>query len=88
MSRIYSPPSAYRFGGAKKQWKQARRLKRTFKRAERKIKSWDDPLSDTGRIFGGKNPVQLLFRSRAAATKYAREHGAKRFSIRKVKAGR
>jgi hypothetical protein len=36
----------------------------------------------------GKNPVQLLFRTKASALKYAREHGAKRFSIRKVKAGR
>ena len=30
----------------------------------------------------------FLFRTRAAALKYAREHGAKRFSIRNVKAGR
>ena len=36
----------------------------------------------------GKNPVQLLFRTKASALKYAREHGAKRFSIRKMKAGR
>ncbi len=34
------------------------------------------------------NPQSMLFRTRAAALKYAREHGAKRFSIRKVKAGR
>jgi len=33
---------------------------------------------------GYRNPIQLLFPTRAAALKYAREHGAKRFSIRKV----
>lgn len=37
---------------------------------------------------GRANPRQLLFKSKAAALKYAREHGAKRFSIRNVKAGR
>ena len=31
---------------------------------------------------------QLLFRTRAAAVKYAREHGAKKFSVRKLKRGR
>ncbi len=30
----------------------------------------------------------LLFRTRAAALKYAREHGAKKFSIKKLKRGR
>jgi hypothetical protein len=35
-----------------------------------------------------KNPSALLFRTRAAALKYAREHGAKRFSIKKLKRGR
>jgi hypothetical protein len=36
-----------------------------------------------------RNPGgSLLFRSRAAALKYAREHGAKRFSIKKLKRGR
>ncbi len=39
-------------------------------------------------VKGRSNPGNLLFRTRAAALKYAREHGAKRFSIRKVKAGR
>jgi hypothetical protein len=34
------------------------------------------------------NPRQLLFRTRAAALKYAREHGAKRFSIKKLKRGK
>ena len=34
-----------------------------------------------------KNP-QLLFHTRAAALKYAREHGAKNFSVRKLKRGR
>ncbi len=37
----------------------------------------------------GRNPAgALLFRTRAAALKYAREHGAKRFSIKKLKRGR
>jgi hypothetical protein len=36
----------------------------------------------------GKNPRQLLFRTKASALKYAREHGAKKFSIIKLKAGR
>ena len=31
---------------------------------------------------------QLLFSTRAAAVKYAREHGAKKFSVRKLKRGR
>jgi hypothetical protein len=35
-----------------------------------------------------KNPRSLLFRSRAAALKYAREHGAKKFSIKKLKRGK
>ncbi len=35
-----------------------------------------------------RNPDQLLFRTRAAALKYAREHGAKRFSIKKLKRGK
>jgi hypothetical protein len=34
------------------------------------------------------NPSQLLFRTRAAALKYAREHGAKKFSIKKLKRGK
>ena len=33
----------------------------------------------------GRNPKQLLFKSKAAAIKYAREHGAKRFSVRKLR---
>jgi hypothetical protein len=40
------------------------------------------------RKLRGHNPTQLLFRTRAAALKYAREHGAKRFSIKKLKRGR
>jgi hypothetical protein len=39
------------------------------------------------RAVKSKNPT-LLFRTRAAALKYAREHGAKRFSIKKLKRGR
>ena len=36
-----------------------------------------------------KNPTgQLLFRTRNAAVKYAREHGAKKYSVRKLKRGR
>lgn len=35
-----------------------------------------------------RNPKQLLFKSKAAATKYAKAHGAKRFSIKKLKRGR
>ena len=34
------------------------------------------------------NANQLLFSTRAAALKYAREHGAKNFSVRKLKRGR
>jgi hypothetical protein len=41
-----------------------------------------------GWIIQASNPRgQLLFRTRAAAVKYAREHGAKRFSVRKLKRG-
>jgi hypothetical protein len=32
-----------------------------------------------------RNPKQLLFRTKVAAVKYAREHGAKKFSVRKLK---
>jgi hypothetical protein len=36
----------------------------------------------------GRNPSgSLLFRTRAAALKYAREYGAKKFSIKKLKRG-
>jgi hypothetical protein len=35
-----------------------------------------------------KNPKQLLFRSKKAARAYAKAHGAKKFSIRKLKKGR
>lgn len=46
----------------------------------------------TVKIAGGgkkkKNPAGLLFKTRSAALKYAREHGAKRFSIKKLKRGR
>ena len=36
-----------------------------------------------------RNPSGLLlFRTRAAAAKYAREHGAKKFSIKKLKRGK
>jgi hypothetical protein len=35
-----------------------------------------------------ENPQQLLFKSKAAAVAYAREHGAKRFSVKKLKRGR
>lgn len=34
------------------------------------------------------NPTQLLFKTKAAARKYAKDHGAKKYSIKKVKAGR
>lgn len=41
------------------------------------------------KTYGGLigNPIQLLFSTKAAALKYAREHGAKKFSIRKLKSG-
>jgi hypothetical protein len=35
-----------------------------------------------------KNPKQLLFRTKKAAAAYAKAHGAKRFSVRKLKRGR
>jgi hypothetical protein len=35
-----------------------------------------------------RNPKQLLFRSRQAALVYARAHGAKKFSIKKLSRGR
>jgi hypothetical protein len=35
-----------------------------------------------------RNPRQLLFKSRAAAVKYAKAHGAKRFSVKKLERGR
>jgi hypothetical protein len=35
-----------------------------------------------------KNPRQLLFRTKKAAVKYARAHGAKKFSVRKLKRAR
>jgi hypothetical protein len=35
-----------------------------------------------------KNPSALLFRTRAAAVRYARAHGAKRYSVKKLKRGR
>jgi hypothetical protein len=35
-----------------------------------------------------KNPKQLLFRTKNAARAYAKAHGAKKFSIRKLKKGR
>ena len=35
-----------------------------------------------------KNPKQLLFKSKKAAQAYARAHGAKKFSVRKLKRGK
>jgi hypothetical protein len=35
-----------------------------------------------------QNPTQLLFRTKAAARAYAKAHGAKKFSVRKLKKGR
>jgi hypothetical protein len=35
-----------------------------------------------------KNPKQMLFRTKKAARAYAKAHGAKKFSIRKLKKGR
>ncbi len=35
-----------------------------------------------------KNPKQLLFRTKAAALAYAKAHGTKKFSVRKLKKGR
>jgi hypothetical protein len=35
-----------------------------------------------------KNPKQMLFKSKAAAVKYAKAHGAKRFSVKKLKKGK
>ena len=35
-----------------------------------------------------RNPKQLLFKSKAAAVAYARAHGAKKFSVKKLKRGR
>jgi hypothetical protein len=32
-----------------------------------------------------RNPKQLLFRTKAAAVAYAKAHGAKKFSVRKLK---
>jgi hypothetical protein len=61
-----------------------RRLKETY--PGRAFKVFSVPI--TGFVSKRNNPRPLLFRTRASALKYAREHGAKRFSIRKVKAGR
>ena len=35
-----------------------------------------------------KNPKQLLFRTKKAAAAYAKAHGAKSFSVRKLKRGK
>ncbi len=35
-----------------------------------------------------KNPKQLLFRTKSAARAYAKAHGVKKFSVRKLKRGR
>jgi hypothetical protein len=47
-------------------------------------------LALVNRWLRGQNPAgqTLLFRTRAAAQKYAREHGAKKFSIKKLKRGK
>jgi hypothetical protein len=79
------PRPRWSLGNLKRDAKLKRQQKRLSKKYERGSK--DDIYADTGRLFG-KNPVQLLFKTRAAALKYAREHGAKRFSIKKLKRGR
>lgn len=35
-----------------------------------------------------KNPKQMLFRTKKAAHAYAKAHGAKKFSVRKLKRGK
>ncbi len=35
-----------------------------------------------------RNPKQMLFRTKKAAQAYAKAHGAKKFSVRKLKRGR
>jgi hypothetical protein len=35
-----------------------------------------------------RNPKQMLFKSRSAATAYARAHGAAKFSVKKLKRGK
>lgn len=53
------------------------------------VRDWTiEPYIPASRIGGEHNPKQLLFRTKAAALKYAREHGAKKFSVRKLKRGR
>jgi hypothetical protein len=69
--------------------KQTRARKKQQKRTRKEYERGrsGDIYADTGRLFG-VNPVQLLFRTRVAAVKYARSHGAKKFSVRKLKRGR
>lgn len=56
------------------------RLKRTAEQFAARMQKKADARS--------RNPRSLVFRTKAAALKYARSHGVKKFSIRKLKRGR
>jgi hypothetical protein len=84
---------------AKRLWKARARADRTYKAYQKSGTAKAERLADKAqdvyhrllqRPHGRQypNPVgQLLFRTRAAAVKYAKEHGAKRYSIRKLRRG-
>ncbi len=54
---------------------------------QRELRDWIEGQAEREKV-DYKNPRRLLFKTRAAALKYAREHGAKQFSIKKLKRGK
>lgn len=69
----------------------AKKIAKSIAKVEKRVIVEDEDgntVAEYERQESRSNPRSLLFKTRAAALKYARDHGAKRFSIRKLKRGR
>ena len=72
-------------GQVKRELAAARRAETARRKA---AGTWDMRTKKAKSHWRSSNPKQLLFRTAKAARAYAKAHGAKRFSIRKLKKGR
>jgi hypothetical protein len=91
--RVYiksSQGSGWKLDGEFDTLKEAQARRRAYRgyAYETEVRTGRKPHAPSSQIGGGwRNPRQLLFKSKAAAVAYAKSHGAKKFSVRKLKRG-
>jgi hypothetical protein len=67
--------------------KVSRATAKTLRQHKQAHRSYFGGKRSRSRKTHNRNPTQLLFRTKKAARAYAKAHGAKKFSIRKLKKG-